>query len=1413
MTVIPDGEIDYEQETSHDPDDIVPDEYTIEGDALNKALARSTFDTTNALTSGGDDHKHEHEVPIPSTINYIDTPLGPVNHDQKIQHVIVDEDDEIIDEFTNHTYDEILNLNENPNEIDKDLRLEQENENDLVPLIQPQLQPKPLKELYKHTHFINTNAQMELELLSKHLKRMEDRIQYPKPHELHKTCVHDPMRKALYPVQIDEEVIQSIRHGAITANEILTEFKRIMKKYQNTIAKEWADCGKIEGVYLKLDLKPGATPFKYAPYKTAYEQMDEIERQINKLLAAGFIRPSNSNYASPVLMVPKKQIGDKLEWRMCIDYRKLNSMTIKDHYPLPNIQSLYRKFAGNKIFSSLDLRHAYHHIGIRPEDRHKTAFITHKGLFEWIRMTFGFANAPAAFQRAVNYIFRDLEFVIVYLDDILVLSKSQDEHVKHLRIVFKRLAEYDLKIRLDKCHFFQRELKYLGFILNEEGVKPDPEYVDKIIALQTPDGKPSLLRALGMINWLHRYIPRLSDYTWPLNRLTRKNVKFDWEGNPECQIAFDKIKDLVRNARILKHPDLSKPFYVVCDASNFGIGSVLMQKHGQILEPCEFWSRLFSDSEKHWHVSEKELFAIVASLEKWSKYLLGKHFYVYTDHKNLEILHTKHENQSLTNSKLIRWLLRIEQFDFTCYYIEGIINVVADYLSRDICMTNITKQRDSINNDQTMYYSVLLKKQNSNYFINNNHCLENTNGICLVRDFDGTVKKLHTLSKHHIFNVLRRSPRLLAKKQKKEALAEFRRISRPGNNEQRNLEHQAITATTNKSTVGNAGRSLQAHSDRVGNAATASRAPSDGFGSFSKNVMKSPLSVNIRSSAKGRDVIDGANDDFTIDTDSKVASIDERPSKESVKQNINSKQNRIVVHKFKNISDDLKKVEQVFDFDFSRIINVDSLREQLLNDSVYGSIYLLLSNKTDQSLLYTLAKPYRDDVMNKNYIIKNQLLYYIPKRAYIIPPRLRHPVLSYFHKSIVTLHQGIQRMMKLMQNRVYWKGIRKDIERFISECESCQLAKATPNKREGYMQLFEPQKPFEVVHMDIVGSLPVTRTGNRYILTMMDRYSRLIKLVAIPVMTAKCIAMAFRNNWLLQFGVPDNVLTDRGSYFTGLIMSIVSKMFGFKNLFTTSYHPKTNGRLERFHRYLKQRLRVIAHELKLDFNSSDDWDVYLPNIAFSYNICPNHMTKYSPYDIIYPNLIKLPIDRLLKINVDEVVQERITTLKNPTDRRLKALKLDAEHRAGITELKKHRENLKKEIAAVREKYNKKRKELYDKSRVAPTHYKDGQEVWIDISVGKVGNARKLGINRKRGHILDKLSQNAYIVKFDDGKVEPINVDRLYTLSKSCTNKQNKIIKRGKNNHRNYKRRERKRKIKNSNKNVKYPPHKRRRTTK
>ena len=342
--------------------------------------------------------------------------------------------------------------------------------------------------------------------------------------------------------------------------------------------------------------------------------------------------------------------------------------------------------------------------------------------------------------------------------------------------------------------------------------------------------------------------------------------------------------------------------------------------------------------------------------------------------------------------------------------------------------------------------------------------------------------------------------------------------------------------------------------------------------------------------------------------------------------------------------------------------------------------------------------------------------------------------------------------------------MQQDISEFIAECKGCRLGKATPNVREGYLKLFEASKPFEVVHLDLVGPMPVTKTGNRYVLTMMDRFSRFVKLVPLPVQSATCVAMAFRSNWLLQYGTPEKILTDRGSNFTGLTFSILRRLHGFQALFTTSYHPRTNGRLERFHRFFKSRLRTLAHSKNLDFLAGDEWDLYLGDIAFAYNITPNRMTKHSPYDIIYGGIVKLPIDRIFDFNVEDVAEKAAEKYKNPMDARLRPMRMDAEHRAYIKMMSQHRRILQREVIQNQNKYASQMKKTYDSKRVPPTRYRVNQEIYVDHSVGKTGNERKLGINRKHAMIMDKIGANTYVVKYDDGKLEPVNVERMYTIS-------------------------------------------------
>ena len=549
-------------------------------------------------------------------------------------------------------------------------------------------------------------------------------------------------------------------------------------------------------------------------------------------------------------------------------------------------------------------------------------------------------------------------------------------------------------------------------------------------------------------------------------------------------------------------------------------------------------------------------------------------------------------------------------------------------------------------------------------------------------------------------------------------------------------------------------------------------------GARNGNTIKTSTNTNI----SNRDIIDAQDINTTIpveasrlSNDDKEHSIPSDPStatKTSVlEQQSENEETESDIEKDKDLNDILANdytIKPLIDTDWGAYIDADKIRIALLNDAETAAILAVLTNNTDKSLLYTLPKPQQLHILDGHYCIKNGSLYYRPRNAYIIPPKLRYPIMQYCHTSLDTMHQGAQRLINLVRNIVYWKGINKDIINFVAECKACNVGKRVLNDRAGYMKLFEASKPFEVVHMDIVGPLPVTRSGNRFILTMMDRYSRMIKMVPLPTVTANCIAMEFRQHWLLNYGIPEQILTDRGTNFTGLIFNILRHLYGFKALFTTSYHPRTNGRLERFHRYLKERLRVLAASRHLDYFNLDDWDHYIANIAYSYNITPHSATKYAQYSVIYSPVVNMSIDHILKTNVSDVVEKQKQNYSNPTDWRVRPITINAEHRSYIDTISKYRKHLQREIKDNMDKYNTSMKAAYDKKREAPQQYRNAQEVYVDFAVGTVANKRKLSINRKRGQIIDKISANTYVICYDDGRIEPVNVDRLYTISKATT---------------------------------------------
>ena len=412
-------------------------------------------------------------------------------------------------------------------------------------------------------------------------------------------------------------------------------------------------------------------------YQLSESELKVLKQYVDENLAKGFIRPSTSSAASPILFVPKKD-GTL---RLCVDYRQLNSITIKDRYALPLINELQDRLQGMTVFTSLDMRGAYNLIRMKEGEEWKTAFRTRYGLYEYLVMPFGLTNAPATMQRMVNEQLHDYldVFVVAYLDDILIFSKSQAEHETHVRRVLKRLRKAGILLKPEKCEFHKEELEFLGFIVGVHGVRMNPKKVEAVLDWPTPRTVKEIQSFLGFANFYRRFIEGYSRISAPLTELTRKERQFDW--TPRAQEAFEELKERFTQAPVLAVFDPEQEITMETDASDFAIGACLSQKQKDgTLRPVAYYSRKMTPAELNYDVHDKELLAIVIAFEQWRVYLEGSKYpvAVQTDHKNL----TTFTTTKILNRRQVRWAEALASYNFTITYRKGSENARADALSR-----------------------------------------------------------------------------------------------------------------------------------------------------------------------------------------------------------------------------------------------------------------------------------------------------------------------------------------------------------------------------------------------------------------------------------------------------------------------------------------------------------------------------------------------------------------------------------------------------------------------------------------------------------------------------------------------------------------------------------------------------------
>ena len=449
----------------------------------------------------------------------------------------------------------------------------------------------------------------------------------------------------------------------------------IVCDYSNVFPKESPELPPQREIEFAINVVPGATSTSITPYRMAPVELKELKPELQELLEKGFMHLSVSPWGALVLFVKKKD-GTL---RLCVNYRQLNKMTVKNKYPLPKIDDLFDQLKGASIFSKIYFQFGYHQLRIKDVGVHKTTFITRYRHYEFLIIPFRLTNELVAFMDLMNRVFRPYvdQFVVVFIDDILVYSKDREDHDTHLRVVLETLRKEQLYAKLSKCEFWLGEVSFLEHIVSKDGIRVDPKKIEVIIEWKILRNVTEVRSFLGLAGYYRRFVKGFSMTAAPITRLIQKNVRFEW--SEKCQASFEKLKAFLTEASVLTQPTYGKKYMIFSNASLNGLRCILMQE-GKVVA---YASRQLKPYEKNYPTHDLELTAIVFALKIWRHYLYEEKCFIYTDHKSLKYLPSQRE----FNLRQRRWMELIKDYDCVIDHHPRKANVVVEDLSRKSVQT------------------------------------------------------------------------------------------------------------------------------------------------------------------------------------------------------------------------------------------------------------------------------------------------------------------------------------------------------------------------------------------------------------------------------------------------------------------------------------------------------------------------------------------------------------------------------------------------------------------------------------------------------------------------------------------------------------------------------------------------------
>ena len=1059
-------------------------------------------------------------------------------------------------------------------------------------------------------------------------------------------------------------------------SELTSMRDRLHKEFKDVFADSLpAGLPPGRGHELRIKLVDGARPPAQVPPRIKPKHEAFEGKWLEDMLAKGLISASQSQYAAPHFYVDKPETPVTGEYRAVTDYRRLNAITVKNKYPLPRADELFDRLAHAKYFTKIDLRTGFYQILIDEADRHKTAFRTSQGLYQYNVLPMGLCNSPSIFMQLMNDTFKEFlnKFVLVFLDDIIVYSNTAEEHEQHVRQALLRLRQQRLYAKASKSALCLHEVEFLGHMVGRNGLRTMEDKVQAIRDWPTPSNIAELRAFLGLAGYYRRFVRGFSETALPLTELTRNVIrrKLDLSWGTKEQLAFVELKRALQSTPVLILPDPSKEFVVHCDASGYAVGAVLQQDRGNGLQPVAFLSRKMVGAETRYPVHEQELLAIVTALTTWQHYLEGAAHPVRirTDHKSLVHFQT----QPMLSGRQTRWIETLSRFDFVIEYVKGKYNPAADALSRRGDHADAETPLDR----PPQVVDPVVQSQTKPIFALNRILVEEDRGrLAEFNAIDAEVRRNGRQTE------LERKTRRAAANDAATKVVPREEVSpdRPAPNAQgARVEPTQRCAAENR-----AGGQCKCRTAKGRHCATHMRSL-DGLRVARSSLVGAGMGLfAARDINRGDHIADYTGDELVLNHDgvggpyalglTRRSAIDAArtntgygrwandprggnagPNSEFVlnparrtgrlraTRNI-AKGDEILVSYgpayWRAFGPNAKLVarpaaaprqprKEVIDLTEATVAPISTFSSDLADafdkacreDAAYVRDMAARQRLTPRD--DPEEKPTRDEC-----IVRDGRLFDRTHGCLVVPNdnALKTMLIRECHDAATGGHWGRDKTIEQMKRRFYWSNMDKDIELYVQTCEQCQRNKPSQQRTPGLlMPIASPDSPGHTWTMDFIVNLPpCARTGNDCVIVFVCKLTKLKHFVACKTdVDAPTTARLFLSSVVRLHGMPERIISDRDPRFTAHFWRAFWGGLGTTLSMSTAYHPQTDGQTENANRALEIMLRSVVNF------EQDDWEDHLPAAELATNNARNATTGLSPFYMFYGREPRLPLDLAL----------------------------------------------------------------------------------------------------------------------------------------------------------------------------------------